>query len=209
MTRHRKNLRTGQRGAAVVESALITPLFLLLVFGIIEVAAFLFDLSQVGNAARDGAREVSVSARDAVADRNAIVIARRSLGTATRRVEAMIVFKASTPTDAVPPGCLAALDAGSRGVDGLCNIYRTAEVSSADITGFGAEATASCATAPLKWDQCWPPTGRNDRLGNDSTPDLVGIHIRAVHKSITGVLPSRTVAKTVVVPIEAQRATDA
>lgn len=47
---------TGSRGAAVVEFAVILPLLLLLVFGIIEFGVLLFDQAILTNASREGAR---------------------------------------------------------------------------------------------------------------------------------------------------------
>ncbi len=48
--------RAGQRGAAAVEMALVLPLFLIIVFGIMEFGVILFDKAMVTNASREGAR---------------------------------------------------------------------------------------------------------------------------------------------------------
>jgi len=45
-----------QRGAAVVEFAVIVPLLLVIVFGIIEFSILLFDKAMITNASREGAR---------------------------------------------------------------------------------------------------------------------------------------------------------
>jgi Flp pilus assembly protein TadG len=45
-----------QRGQSIVEFALVLPLLLLLVFGIIEFGFFLFNKQMITNAAREGAR---------------------------------------------------------------------------------------------------------------------------------------------------------
>lgn len=50
----------GQRGAAAVELALVLPLFLLLVVGVIDFGYFLFVSEVATNAAREGARAGSV-----------------------------------------------------------------------------------------------------------------------------------------------------
>jgi Flp pilus assembly protein TadG len=45
-----------QEGAAIVETAIILPLFLLLVFGVIEFSIALYDKAMITNASREGAR---------------------------------------------------------------------------------------------------------------------------------------------------------
>ncbi len=52
----RFNRRTAQKGAALVEFALVSSLLFLLLFGIIEVGLLLGDQAQVGAAAREAAR---------------------------------------------------------------------------------------------------------------------------------------------------------
>lgn len=49
------------KGQAIVEFALIIPLFLILVFGILEVGRLVFMQMTVAQAAREGARAVAVS----------------------------------------------------------------------------------------------------------------------------------------------------
>lgn len=48
--------RTGRRGASMVEMALILPLLITLVFGVMEYGWMFMRISQVNNAARHGAR---------------------------------------------------------------------------------------------------------------------------------------------------------
>jgi Flp pilus assembly protein TadG len=48
--------RLARRGAAMVEMALVLPLFILLIFGVMEYGWLFWKASQVNNAAREGAR---------------------------------------------------------------------------------------------------------------------------------------------------------
>lgn len=52
--------RRGERGAAAVEFALIMPIFLMLLFGIIDFGYMINRASIINNAARDGARAVAL-----------------------------------------------------------------------------------------------------------------------------------------------------
>src|SRR5690606_33035288 len=54
-----------QGGAAAVEFALILPIFLMLLFGIIDFGYMINRVSVINNAARDAAREASVGASEA------------------------------------------------------------------------------------------------------------------------------------------------
>ena len=51
------------RGQALVEFALVIPLFLILLFGIIDVARYVYTNNAVGNGAREAARSGSVGIR--------------------------------------------------------------------------------------------------------------------------------------------------
>ena len=61
-----------QRGAALVEFALISSLLFLLLFGIIEVGLILGDQTQVGQAAREAARSAAVGSTVETADAAAV-----------------------------------------------------------------------------------------------------------------------------------------
>ncbi len=73
---HKKTINN-QEGAAMIEFAIILPLLLLLIFGIIEFSLFLYNKQVITNAAREGARRgvIMRSDRDVVAE-DAEIIAR-------------------------------------------------------------------------------------------------------------------------------------
>ena len=54
------HLRRGDAGAAAVEFALIVPILLILVFGIIDFGLAMYSQTMVGNAAREGVRTASL-----------------------------------------------------------------------------------------------------------------------------------------------------
>jgi Flp pilus assembly protein TadG len=65
-TRRARDRREAQRGAAAVEFALVMPLLLLLVFGIIDFGLMINEKTVVANAAREGARDGAISRKEAV-----------------------------------------------------------------------------------------------------------------------------------------------
>ena len=62
------HLRRGDRGAAAVEFALIVPILLILVFGIIDFGLAMYSQTMVGNAAREGVRTASLEGTQANAE---------------------------------------------------------------------------------------------------------------------------------------------
>ena len=64
--------RTAQRGAALVEFALVSTLLFLLLFGIIEVGLLLGDQAQVGAAARQAARSASLGSTIETSEANGV-----------------------------------------------------------------------------------------------------------------------------------------
>ena len=53
--------RRGQRSQALVEFALVSPLFLLIIFSAVDISRLLYAYTAISSAARDGARTASLS----------------------------------------------------------------------------------------------------------------------------------------------------
>ncbi len=79
-----------QRGAALVEFALISSLLFLLLFGIIEIGLILGDQTQVGQAAREAARSAAVGSTVEAAQATAV-----SAGTGLRLTSASVYLEKS------------------------------------------------------------------------------------------------------------------
>ena len=59
----------GERGSVLVESAIVAPLLMLLLFGIMEMGSLLRSYSTAANAARAAGRAASIAGADPMADR--------------------------------------------------------------------------------------------------------------------------------------------
>jgi hypothetical protein len=55
-----RTLARPRRGQALIETALVLPILLTLVFGIAEISMFMYDYVQAANCAREAARRASV-----------------------------------------------------------------------------------------------------------------------------------------------------
>jgi Flp pilus assembly protein TadG len=69
-----------QRGAAAVEFAIVLPILVLLVFGIMEISFALYDKAMITNASREGARAGIVFRVPPVTDEEIVDIVNRYLG---------------------------------------------------------------------------------------------------------------------------------
>ncbi len=208
---HQRSEQTNQpseNGAVVVEAALILPLFVALIFGIIEVGSMFLNFSAVRNASREAARQASASASSPTADQEALLAAGKSLSTLVGSLEGIIIFKAESLNDKVPVNCLTALRTATAlplaDTTSKCNVYLANQVRSPDITHFGAQA----AKDPAFWDGEWPAQLRNDSLSTNTTPDLLGVYVEVRHAGATGLLPKRTIRSLNIFQLEPQRSVE-
>jgi hypothetical protein len=200
----RKRRCRGDRGVAIVEAAIVTPVFFLFVLAIMEFGLLFKDSMSVQNAAVDGAREGSSSGVNAFADYDVLSVVQRDLAAITQNVNYVIVFKASGTGSSVPAACLTAASATQRGVAGSCNIYYPADwlASGYGSTEFGYDPVANPNPALL--DVNWPALSRSDHKTAPG-PDYLGVYIQATHQSLTGVVSSITLNKSSVIQLEATR----
>lgn len=172
----------GERGATIVESALITPVLLLFVFGIFEFGFAFRDYLTVANSTRDGVREASVAGNTGDADYRMLrSIERASAALPDDGLDLIVVFEASGPNDSVPAGCAA----GTAQV-GVCNVY-TASALNLDSSQFGCLEIAN-GDAIDSLDRFWCPYDREVSTGTGL--DYIGVYIRSGHTYITGLFGS-------------------
>jgi Flp pilus assembly protein TadG len=170
----------GERGATLVESALITPILLLFIFGIFEFGFAFRDYLTVANATREGVREASVAGNLADTDyRTLRSIQRATAALSTNGLDLVVVFKATSPTDAVPASC-----AAGTSVPNVCNVYMASDFNVVE-TDWGCQSTSNTPPDPIDSpDLNWCPKDRQVSTG--SGLDYVGIYVKATHEYVTG-----------------------
>lgn len=168
----------GERGAALIESAIITPVLMMFIFGIFEFGFAFRDYLTVANATRDAVREASVAGNVGDTDYRMLRSIRRAAAALPDDgLDLIVIFRATGPTSTVPASCAA----GTSTV-GLCNVYTSASLQ-LDETQFGCQAVADgdLINSP---DRFWCPFDREVSAGTGL--DYVGIYIRSQHDYITG-----------------------
>jgi len=176
----RRRARDGERGAALIEAAILLPLFFMLVFGILEFGFAFRNYLTVANGTRDGARTGTTAGTVADSDHQVLQAIADSMSAMDQDdIEQIVVFRATGPDDTVPTSCTLLGSAGQSGAD-ACNVYTPAQFSLAasqfDCGGPG--------TAP---DDDWCPTDRE--VAVNGPPDYLGVWIKVKYDYITGLFP--------------------
>lgn len=166
------------RGAVVVEAALITPLICLLVFGLIEFGFAWKDKLTLASATRQGARVGSALGNQEGADAEILAAIEGSVASLSD-IRSIVVYQANGPGGKVPEECT-----HGSGVSGTCNVY----TRSGD--GFSGD------------DSAWPATDRETRLGAPGGPDYLGVWIDSEYSSIAGIVGDRLLSDEVVMRLE-------
>jgi hypothetical protein len=152
-----------EHGATLVEMAIVLPLLLLLVLGLMEIGLAFKSYLSVSSAARDGSRMAAVMGRDALADCETL----KAVAT---------VLEASGELDA-----LEYIDIFDAGTDGNQNLATTNRYS---LTGADP---SDCGSWALVGVEGWPWSVRETKVTN--TLDLAGVRIVSDHNWVTGFPP--------------------
>jgi len=159
-----------ERGANLVEFALVVPIVLLVVIGILEVGVAFRDLLTVSNAAKEGVRVVAAMGDDPLSD--CVVLTKTSSALASSvslsNLLTIEIFRADSNGDQIP---------------GDTNVYTLP---------IGADPTdcTEWAPNPMEIDSlAWSPLDRNVKIGPDDDLDIAGVRVTYTHNWITGFPP--------------------
>ncbi len=176
-----------------MEFAIVSPVLILIVFGIIEYGLLFRDYLTVANTTRTGARVGSAAGSIASADfeiLQSLKQAAAALPGGAGAIQTISIFKSSASGGELPSGC----QTGS--VSGACNVYTSADLTR-PITDFGCAGSAP--------DRFWCPTVRSDV--QSAGLDYVGVYIETEHDFLTSMFgSSKSLEDTVVMRLEPKRA---
>ena len=187
--------RQRERGSAIIEAAIVTPVFFLLLFGVLEVGLLFRSNLTTTHASRDGARAASVYGRESETDFLVLQTIRHAADAmGVDAIEFVVIYKLDTPTSPMDSDCLVASK-----VD-VCNRYVRSDFDLAlDYTNGNPTPHFRCA-AGTAVDRFWCPADRDSSIGN---ADYVGVYIQTEHDYITGFFgESRLLDDTTVIRIE-------
>lgn len=184
------------RGAAAVEAAVVTPLLLLLFFGILEYGLRFRDELGATNASRDGARTASVAGRDFDADyRTVREVARSAAALDEGDIRKIVIFKASGPNDTVPPACEGL--SGGQGVADVCNVYDPTHFAY-PLSEFGCNPAANPRPDP---DRHWCPDSRVVSVA--AGLDYIGVYMEVDFTYATGLFgDTDIITQTAILKVE-------
>lgn len=167
-----------ERGAAVVEFAIVVTLLLAILAGMIDYG-FAFNSSRhAEGAVRTAARQGAAAGEQRLADLAVLRAVNAAFVTRDDRVLQVTVYRVASGSDgSIPSGC----GQGSPGITGVCNVYTPAQVASLTASDFSDPA---CAGEP---DELWCPANRP--VDNDAGA-LLGVAIWVQHDSIFDLTPN-------------------
>lgn len=168
-----------ERGASLVEFALVAPLFFAIVFGGIEIGLMFRTYLAIENLSRSAARIASIERAEPDADQQILDQVARLTAPLQGDVQRVVIFTAPTLDAEVPAAC-AGPSASSQ--SGICQVYT---ITDGDV--------ASRAAGPEE-----PGWRSINRMAGEN----IGIHIELDYEFATGFFSTLSLATTTVEVIE-------
>jgi Flp pilus assembly protein TadG len=168
--------RDGERGAVLVEFAIVAMFLATMAFGTLEYGYGWKASMNVLTAARAGARSVSGSGTDYLADYLALTSIRTNLDSAgmLEGLQRVVIYKSQSADGQPPAACVTGTPTSAN----KCNVYLAGEVQSVAASQFST--TTGCKTGSTKAFYC-----PNSRITAQGTADSIGVWIQAKSKPLT------------------------
>jgi Flp pilus assembly protein TadG len=180
----RWRLRTReQRGAAIVEAAFITPVFIALVLGVIEIGLAMNDYLAVSSTVRSSARSASAYGADLYSDYGVLQTMKgESAALDQSKINYIVIYKPSAFGEAPSPTCQTGTPSAGAVTThaNACNVYTPSSFNRPK-TDFGCLTTQNL-------DRYWCPTVRKVTEATTAAgdgPDYVGVWISYDHNWVT------------------------
>lgn len=167
------------RGVAVVEAAFVTPVFFLLLMGIIEFGLTMNDYLALANTVRAGSRVASASGNDPFSDYAILqAVQRESSALPKASITRIVIYKAGAFGEKPSSTCQTGTPSAGVGATktGACNVYTTAAFTKTR-DKFGCLTTENL-------DRYWCPSDRKVTLAGTGA-DYVGVWMQVDHQTVT------------------------
>ncbi|MCX7619458.1 MAG: pilus assembly protein [Acidimicrobiales bacterium] len=173
---------TGDRGVALVEAGLVTPVLMFILIAIMEGGLLFRDWLTLGNMTAGGARSAAIAGSDPLADWQILQeLGKGGTGLQRANIQHIAIFKASSATSTIPLTCKTVA------VSGTCNVY-----AASDLTLPQTSTAFTCIVGVSK-DRFWCPTTRKNAVFNNNgngPPDWIGVYVRYNHISVSSMFGS-------------------
>lgn len=175
--------RRSERGAVLVELAIILPLLMAISLATLDLGLGWRTSLTVSGASRAGARAVSNLGINVQADRSTLQSVAAALGTVpASQIEMVVIYRSTTADGAPPAGCVSSTALSNGGDSSLfCNTYSGTELSQIAV-GAGPTFGTGCT---LSRDRRWCPPNRNNSQASTSGPDFAGVYVKVNHRTST------------------------
>lgn len=189
----RRLAHRGQRGAVLVEFAMVLTFLLTMGFGVYEFGFAWRSSASATSAVRSAARTVSSLGVSREADFYALSSLRADLEASDLlgSVQLVVIYRSSTATGGVvPAACTTNIATGA-----VCNVYTAADLLALDLAGFDS---SGCLVGATVANYC--PTDRNPIM---ATADYVGVWVKLRHDYHTKLFgPGIDIKRSAVMRIE-------
>ncbi len=196
--RVKRHVRGSIAGQAMTEFALVIPIFLSLVFGLLELGMLLKGQAAYQEAAQQAVRVAAASGNNYDADAQALAQLKITLvGQDLSKIKLVQIYKANgTGGFAVPISTTAPYD--NAHTDYVYNPgTRTFVCKVANASGAPQGQEPPCDN-----ESYWNPTTRNTTVNSSTSLDHIGIVINYDYKGVTGVLPLLHLSQSAATVIE-------
>ncbi len=164
--------RRDDRGSTLVEAAFVMPVFILMIFGVLEFSGVIMTKTGANAAVKGGTRMAIVSGNDAMADRNILLrIAKDGSGISQDHIDWIKIWRATSTDTSAPASCNSATHCNfyndpqdsTQGAFHLASFPQTADGD--PVTAGNSDYYFGCTgpsdpNAGVKRDCGWPPQDR-------------------------------------------------
>jgi len=185
----RRRRRGSERGAILVELALIGPVLMFLVLAIFEVGLMWRTTLTLSYSVRAGARVSSSVTNGPLSDHATVAAVGSAIASINGRatIDWVVIYKVTSSTNTDPPAaCITAGAIAAGGSAGsFCNAYTDTKVAAILADPVGSRANFGAASCSGKWDANWCPVTRITSQAAAGGPDHVGIAVSITYTSVT------------------------
>jgi Flp pilus assembly protein TadG len=173
----RGSARDRSLGAVLVEAAFVTPVFMMMVLGIMEMGLAMNDKLAIAHTVRAGTRVASASGNDSYADYGIIQAVRREAAALPdTSIIRVVVYRASRFGEAPPQACMDGTSlTPANATAPACNVYVPSQFDD-------VKSRWACNVAE-SLDKYWCPTSRI--TSRSVGPNYVGVWMKVEHHWIT------------------------